>query len=247
MSSLSGKCVLVTGAAKRLGAAIARAAHAEGANVVIHYRSSRTAAEKLCTELTALRAHSAVAAQADLLDTAAHAPLIADAIAAFGKLDVLVNNASTFYPTPIGNVTEDQWRDLVGANVKAPLFLSQAAVPELRKAQGLILNMVDIHGQKPLIKHTVYSIAKAGLMMMTRSLARELGPDIRVNGIAPGPVLWPEQGMDNALQDEIIAKTALKRVGSSDDIARAAVYFMRDAPFVTGQILAVDGGRSIGW
>lgn len=247
MSELTGKTVLVTGAAKRLGAAIAHAAHGEGANVVVHYRTSRIAADELCATLNATRSNSAVAVQADLLDTRSHAPLVATASTAFGRLDVLVNNASTFYPTPFGAITENQWRDLMGANLKAPLFLSQAAAPELRKTQGLILNMVDIHGRRPLPNYAVYSIAKAGLAMMTHALARELGPDVRVNGIAPGPVLWPEGDLDAALKEEIVSKTALKRSGSPNDVVRTALFFMKDAPFITGQILAVDGGRSLGW
>jgi len=247
MGSLAGKSILVTGAAKRLGAAIARAAHDDGANVAVHYRTSRIAADELCGELNSSRPNSAVAIQADLLDTKSHALLIAAVLEKFGRLDVLVNNASTFYPTPFGAITENQWRDLMGSNLKAPLFLSQTAAPELRKAQGLVLNMIDIHGRRPLPNHSIYSIAKAGLAMMTQALARELGPEIRVNGIAPGPVLWPEGDLDTTLKQEIVSKTALKRSGSPDDIVRAALFFMKDAPFVTGQILAVDGGRSIGW
>jgi pteridine reductase len=247
MTALQGKCVLITGAAKRLGAAIAHAAHAEGANVVIHYKSSKAEADELCAHLNRTRSNSAVASQADLLDTAALKRLALEAAGSFGRLDVLVNNASTFYPTPVGSITEDQWKDLMGTNVKAPLFLSQACAPELRKSHGLILNLVDIHAQRPLPDHPVYCIAKAGLLMLTKSLARELGPEIRVNGIAPGPVMWPERDLDQNLKAEIISRTALKRNGSPDDVARAALYFMKDAPFVTGQILAVDGGRSIGW
>lgn len=247
MSDLRGKSILITGAAKRLGAAIARAAHAEGANIAIHYRGSSTAADELRNALNGARANSCIAIQADLLDTKSHARLVQETIAAFGKLDVLVNNASTFYPTPIGTVTEEQWKDLMGTNIKAPLFLSQAAAPELRKTKGLILNMADIHAQRPLIQHTVYSIAKAGIVTLTKSLARELGPDVRVNALAPGPVLWPEGDIDEKLKAEIISRTALKRNGSPEDIAKAALYFMKDAPFVTGQVLGVDGGRSIGW
>jgi len=247
MSNLANKSVLITGAAKRLGAAIARAAHAEGANIAIHYRSSHAQADELCAQLNAIRTKSAAALQADLLDTESHPKLIAAVIAAFGRLDVLVNNASTFYPTPLGTITEEQWKDLMGTNLKAPLFLSQAATPELRKTHGLILNMLDIHAQRPLPDHPVYCIAKSGLLMLTKSLARELGPTIRVNGIAPGPVLWPERDLDQGLKDEIISKTALKRSGAPEDIARTAIFFMQDAPFVTGQILAVDGGRSVGW
>jgi pteridine reductase len=173
--------------------------------------------------------------------------LIAATLKQFGRLDILVNNASSFYPTPLGTITEQHWDDLIGSNLKAPLFLAQAAAPELRARKGLIINMVDIHAQRPLPEHTVYTIAKAGLVTLTKSLARELGPEVRVNGIAPGPVLWPEREMNTALQQEIIGKTALKRQGSADDIARAALFFAMDAPYVTGQILAIDGGRSIGW
>jgi pteridine reductase len=166
-------------------------------------------------------------------------------VKAFGRLDILVNNASAFYPTPFGEITEAEWDELVGANLKAPLFLSQAATAELRRTQGLIVNIVDIHALRPLKRHTVYSITKAGLAMLTRALARELGPAIRVNGVAPGPVLWPEDDIDPALKQDIIARTALKRPGSPEDVARAVAFFAKDAPYVTGQILAVDGGRSI--
>jgi pteridine reductase len=247
VSSLAGRCILITGAAKRLGAAIARETHARGANVVIHYRNSQAAAAELCDELNARCSNSAMIVQADLLDVQQHARLVDTAVKQFGRLDVLINSASTFYPTPMGNITNTQFDDLIGSNLKAPLFLAQAAAPHLRKTQGLIINMIDIHASRPLPEHPVYCAAKAGLLMLTKSLARELGPAIRVNGIAPGPVLWPEQGIASELQDEIIQKTALKRCGSPDDIARTALFFIQDAPFVTGQILAVDGGRSIGW
>lgn len=246
-TALDGRVAVITGGAKRLGNAIAHALHQEGAQLVIHYRSSKHSAEALVQELNALRADSAVAICCDLLDTAALPQLIAQTLTHFGRLDILVNNASSFYPTPIGSITEQHWEELLGSNLKAPLFLAQAAAPALRQSQGLILNMVDIHAQRPLPSYTVYSIAKAGLATLTKSLARELGPDIRVNGIAPGPVLWPEQQMSAELQQEIISKTALKRQGSPLDIARAALFFAKDAPYVTGQILAIDGGRSIGW
>jgi len=241
------RTALVTGAGRRVGAAIARALHAAGANVVIHYRSSRAEAESLAGELNRLRAQSALALHADLLELDRHPRLIADAIAAFGALDVLVNNASTFYPTPLGSITSAAWDDLMGSNLKAPLFLSQAAAPALRARCGLILNLVDIHGLRPLPEYPVYSSAKAGLIMLTRALARELGPEIRVNGIAPGPVMWPEGEIDDAMKQEIVRKTVLKRLGSPEDVAKCAVYFAADAPFVTGQIIAVDGGRSLGW
>jgi pteridine reductase len=194
-----------------------------------------------------MRSGSAALAQAELRDTAALAGLIDHAVQAFGRLDILVNNASAFYPTPVGEITEAQWDDLVGSNLKAPLFLSQAAAQELRRTQGLIVNIVDIHALRPLKRHTVYSMTKAGLAMLTRALARELGPEIRVNGVAPGPVLWPEDEIEPALKEEIVARTALKRAGSPEDVARAVAFFAKDAPYVTGQILAVDGGRSIGW
>lgn len=246
-NSLAGKVALITGGAKRLGNAIAHAFHREGAQLVIHYRRSQPNAEALVNELNAARTGSAIALNCDLLDTQALPQLVAQTLTHFSRLDILVNNASSFYPTPLGSITEQHWDDLLGSNLKAPLFLAQAAAPYLRATQGLILNMVDIHAQRPLPSYTVYSIAKAGLATLTKSLARELGPEIRVNAIAPGPVLWPEHQMHAELQQEIISKTALKRQGSPDDIARAALFFAKDAPYVTGQILAIDGGRSIGW
>jgi pteridine reductase len=163
----------------------------------------------------------------------------------FGRLDILINNASSFYPTPVGSITQPQWDDLIGSNLKAPLFLSQAAAPALKEQGGLIINMLDIHALRPLRAHPVYCAAKAGLAMLTKSLARELAPEVRVNGIAPGPVLWPEDGMDDSLKQDIIDKTALKRNGSPQDIARTALFLAKDAPYITGQIIAVDGGRSI--
>jgi pteridine reductase len=244
-SALAGRCVLVTGAARRLGAATARHLHAGGASIVVHHHTSTDEARDLVAQLNTLRPGSAAALSADLADVNALQPLVDATLAHYGRLDVLVNNASTFYPTAIGSITAAQFDDLIGTNLRAPLFLSQAAAPALRQAKGLILNMVDIHGQRPLKGHSIYSAAKAGLVMLTRSLARELGPDIRVNGIAPGPVLWAEHGVSDELKREIVGKTALKRAGSPDDIARAAYYFVADAPYVTGQILAVDGGRSI--
>jgi pteridine reductase len=244
-SPLAGKAALVTGAARRVGAAIARELHAQGANVLIHHRASSAEARTLVTSFNGVRAGSAALAQSDLRDTSALAVLVERTVQAFGRLDILVNNASAFYPTPLGEITEAEWDELVGTNVKAPLLLSQAAAAELRRTRGLIVNIVDIHALRPLKRHTVYSITKAGLAMLTRSLARELAPEIRVNGVAPGPVLWPEDEIDPALKEEIIARTALKRPGSPEDVARAVAFFAKDAPYVTGQILAVDGGRSI--
>lgn len=242
---LAGHCALVTGGARRLGEAIARKLHAGGASVAVHHRTSGGEADSLISDLNAIRTGSAAAFACDLLDVLALPGLIAAVIARFGRLDILVNNASSFMPTPVGTITPEQFDDLIGTNLRAPLFLSQAAAAELRRNRGLILNLADIHGLRPLQAHPVYSSAKAGLIMLTKSLARELGPDVRVNAIAPGPVLWPDGGLDPALQDEIIAKTALKRAGSPEDIARTAWFFAAEAPYVTGQVLAVDGGRSV--
>jgi pteridine reductase len=245
--ALEGRTVLVTGAARRIGAAIARTLHEAGANLVLHYRSSADDAAALERELNGLRPSSVRLAECDLLEVAQLPALVTVAAEAFGGLDILVNNASTFYPTPIGDLTPIDWDDLIGTNLKAPLFLAQAAAPLLREARGLIINMADIHGLKPLRRYPIYSIAKAGLIMLTRSLARELGPHVRMNAVAPGPILWPEDGLDPALQEKITQRTALKRTGSVEDVARACLFFATEAPYVTGQILAVDGGRSIGW
>ena len=242
---LHGRVTLVTGGARRLGAAIARRLHAAGASVAIHFRSSATEAATLVTELEAARVGSAAAFAADLLDVPALERLVDAVTRRFGRLDVLVNNASSFYATPLGSITAAQFDDLIGTNLRAPLLLAQAAAPALRRSRGLILNMADIHGQRPLRDHAVYSAAKAGLIMLTRSLARELGPDVRVNAIAPGPVLWAEAGMPEELRAEIVGKTALGRSGSPEDVAQAAYFFAAEAPYVTGQVLAVDGGRSL--
>jgi pteridine reductase len=245
--ALTGKAALITGAARRVGASIARKLHGAGANIVLHYRSSAEAAQALAHELNAARPGSVVLAEADLLDLAELQKLPAAATNAFGTLDILINNASTFYPTPMGDITEIDWDDLMGTNLKAPLFLSQAANSALRISNGLIVNIADIHGMRPLSRHPVYSIAKSGVIMLTRVLARELGPAVRVNAVAPGPVMWPEDGMNKALQEEIIDRTALKRAGTPDDVARAVLFFATEAPYITGQILAADGGRSVGW
>jgi pteridine reductase len=245
--SLAGKTVLITGGARRVGAAIVRKLHEAGANLVVHYRKSGKDAEALAADLNRARANSAATIQADLLDLPKLPSLAAFAADTFGALDVLVNNASTFYATPVGEITPQAWDDLMGSNLKAPLFLSQAAAPALKKSSGLILNIVDIHGMRPLRDHTVYCAAKAGLHMLTRSLAKELGPEVRVNGISPGPVLWPEQGGDEKMRAKIIQRTILQRMGTPEDIARTALFFAASAPFLTGQILAVDGGRSVAW
>ena len=246
-SALSGQVVLVTGAAKRIGAALVRGFHDEGAKVAIHYHRSAENAEAVRDQLNLIRPNSAIAIGADLVCVEILPRIIDEVIQAFGRLDVLINNASTFYPTPLGTISATQWDDLIGTNLKAPLFLAQAAAPHLRKSHGLILNLIDIPGQRPLPEHTVYSTAKAALAMLTRSLARELGPEVRVNGIAPGPILWPENGIDEQVKQEIVSKTLLKRSGEPEDIVRTALFFAKDAPYVTGQVLAVDGGRSVGW
>jgi len=244
-SPLRDHVILITGGARRVGAQITRALHGAGASVLVHYRDAESAATALAGELNRTRPGSVTIERANLLDPDAPERLIAATLREFGRLDLLINNASTFYPTQVGEITIAQWDDLMGSNLKAPLFLSQAAAPSLRERCGLIINIVDIHALRPLKRHPVYSIAKAGLAMLTRSLARELGPEIRVNGIAPGPVLWPERAMGEKLKSEIIAKTALKRHGTPQDIARAALFLATDAPYITGQIIAVDGGRSI--
>jgi pteridine reductase len=245
--SLTGKTVLITGAARRVGAAIARRLHAAGANLVIHYRRSARDAEALGAQLNAARANSVTLIQADLLDVTKLPLLVEAATGTFGALDVLVNNASTFYPTKIGEITPAAWDDLMGTNLKVPLFLAQAAAPALRRSRGSILNIVDIHALRPLRDYTVYCAAKAGLHMVTRSLAKELGPEIRVNGISPGPVLWPEGKGDTQAREKIIQRTILQRMGDPADIANTALFFAAHAPFITGQVLAVDGGRSVSW
>jgi pteridine reductase len=244
---LEGKVVLITGAARRVGAQIARTLQSAGANVMIHHHTSSDEARALESELNTQRGGSAALVRADLLDTAKLGDIIATTVKTFGQLDVLINNASTFYPTPVGEITEAHWNDLLGTNLKAPLFLAQAAAPALRLTHGLVLNIADIHGMRPLRRYTTYSVAKAGLIMLTKSLARELGPQVRVNAIAPGPVMWPQDRADRALQRKIIDRTQLKRPGSPQDVARTALFLCAEAPYVTGQILAVDGGRSVGW
>jgi len=239
------KVALVTGSARRIGAQTVRTLHACGFRVVVHYRSSADDAERLAAELNALRPDSARTVRADLLQTATLPALVETVIGFWGRLDVLVNNASAFYPTPVGEITEEAWDVLVGSNLKAPLFLCQAAAGELRRTRGCIVNMVDIHADRPLKHYPVYCIAKAGLVMLTKSMARELGPEVRANGVAPGAILWPEAPHPSAEQEEIIARTALKREGEPMDIARTIRFLVTDAPYITGQIIAVDGGRTL--
>jgi pteridine reductase len=244
--ALSGKVCLITGGAKRVGAAIARRLHAAGANVMLHYHSAKAESVELQQALNAARANSAATVQANLLNAAELPELVRTTVTRFGRLDILVNNASTFYATPLGEIKLTEWDDLVGTNLKAPLFLAQAAAPHLRTAGGCIVNITDIHAERPLKSYVVYSIAKAGLAGLTRTLARELGPEIRVNGVAPGPVLWPEDGsFDELARQRVISSTLLKRAGEPDDVAGAVYFLVAGAPYVTGQIIAVDGGRSV--
>lgn len=235
---------LITGAAQRVGAEIARELHRSGMRVVIHYRASADAALTLQEELLAVRPDSAALLRADLLDTAALPALVAAAERQWGRLDALINNASSFYPTAIGAITETQWDDLVGSNLKAPLFLSQAAAPLLAAQQGNIVNIVDIHAERPLKGYPLYCAAKAGLAMLTKALARELAPAIRVNAVAPGAILWPAQASEETRR-AIVARTALKRQGQPRDVARAVRFLIHEAEYMTGQIITVDGGRSL--
>ena len=243
---MEGRVVLITGGAKRVGAAICRRLHRAGASIMLHYRSSAGEARLLQAELNHTRANSVALIQADLLDVGKLPSLVEQTTQTFGRLDALVNNASTFYPTTVGNIDVEDWNNLIGTNLEAPLFLSQAAATALRKTQGAIVNITDIHAERPLKSYVVYSIAKAGLVGLTRSLARELAPDVRVNAVAPGPILWPdEEVFDELARQRIISHTPLRREGSPDDIAKAVRFLLADAPYVTGETLNVDGGRHI--
>ena len=236
---------LITGSARRVGATIARTLHAAGYDLALHYRNSLADVQALCAELETVRAGSTLAIQAEMADIDALPHIVDKCISRFNRLDALVNNASSFFPTSIGTITPQQWDDLFTSNARAPLFLAQAAAPHLRAAHGSIVNIVDIYAQRPLARHPVYSMAKAALAMMTLALAKELAPDIRVNGVAPGAVLWPESGKAYADQTELVARTPLRRSGTPREVANAVLFLLRDATFTTGQILAVDGGRSL--
>ncbi|HET9351306.1 MAG TPA: pteridine reductase [Burkholderiales bacterium] len=243
--SLAGKAALVTGGARRVGAAIARRLHAAGAAVLIHYRDSETDAARLASELNAARPKSAAKVKAELLAPVAPRALVSAALETFGRLDLVVNNASSFFPVAVGAMEPSHWEELIGSNLRAPLFIAQQAAAELAKHDGSIINIVDIHAERPLKGYALYSIAKAGLAAMTRSLALELAPRVRVNGVAPGAIVWPEDGQfPDPERARILATTPLARIGSPEDVARA-VHFLACAPYVTGQIVAVDGGRSI--
>lgn len=242
---MQGKVMLVTGGGRRVGAAICRRLHASGASIALHYRSSGEAALALQNELNALRPDSAAVFCADLLDLTALPHLIQQVVDHFGKLDALINNASSFYPTPLADVNEAQWHDLLGTNLRAPLFLAQAAAHELQRQHGCIVNIVDIHAERPMSGHLLYSVAKAGLVALTRGLAQEMAPFVRVNAVAPGVILWPENWEDEAQRRKIVAHTLLKREGTPDDIAKTVQFLIADAPYITGQVISVDGGRSI--
>ena len=244
---MQGKVILVTGGAKRVGAAICRRLHAAGASIAIHYRSSDQEALALQQQLNDLRPKSATVFQADLLDLNALPQLVHKVVKKFGRLDALVNNASSFYATQLADINEPQWHDLLGTNLKAPLFLAQAAADELRRRHGCIVNITDIHAERPMHGHLLYSVAKAGLVALTKGLAQEMAPQVRVNAVAPGVIVWPENAdwMDQEQRRKIVAHTLLKREGEPDDIARTVAFLIQDAPYITGQIIAVDGGRSV--
>ena len=239
------KTILITGAAKRIGASCARLMHAEGYSVIVHYQHSEAEATALIAQLNAIRADSAWGLSADLSDSVQLKELAAVVMKRVERLDGLIHNASQFFPCEVANVDEDVWNQLFNSNLKAPFFLTQALLPLLKQSQASVINMVDIYGQRPLLGHSVYSLTKAALIAMTQSLAKELAPDIRVNAIAPGAILWPETGHEQTAQVELLSKVALQRCGEPDDIAKAVRYLMMDAPYMTGQVLNIDGGRSL--
>ncbi len=236
---------IVTGAARRIGATIVRQLHARGLNVLVHYRGSREQAEALASELNAVRPDSVHTAGADLAETGAPAVVAQAALDAFGRIDLLINNASAFYPNSVDDATLEQWDDLMATNLRAPYFLSRAARPHLARRGGAIVNLVDIHALVPLADHTIYCQAKAGLIMQTRALAKDLAPDIRVNAVAPGTILWPENEDSAQAAESTLAKIPLGYQGRPEDIAGAVCFLALDAPYITGQILAVDGGRTL--
>jgi pteridine reductase len=245
MTSQQAKVALVTGSAKRIGAEIVRRLHSEGYNVILHYNGSTQLAENIAEQLNAERDNSITLIQHNLLDFENMSAFADQIVAIYGRLDVLVNNASTFYPTPMQDIDFQQWDDLMGVNVKAPLFLSNALAPTLKTHNGNIINIVDIHSGRPLKDYPIYSVAKAGLKMLTKSLARELAPEIRVNGVSPGAIMWPEVGDYESTHAEIIERTALKREGHPIDIANCVWFLINQADYVTGQIIAIDGGRTL--
>lgn len=236
---------LITGAGRRVGAVIARTLHAAGYDLALHYRRSADDARALAQELERQRSGSTLLLQAELADTDALPGMIGQLLSHYGRLDALINNASAFYPTPLGTATLQQWNELFASNAQAPFFLSQAAIPALREARGGIVNLLDIYADRPLADHPLYCMAKAALAAMTRSLALELAPAVRVNGVAPGAVLWPSDGKAYVDQQAMLARTPLQRAGTPDDVAGAVLWLLRDAPYVTGQVIHVDGGRTL--
>lgn len=245
-NSLPAKVALVTGGARRIGAQIVRRLHAEGMNIALHYRTSEAQARRLGDELNAMRPASVQLFEADLRSPAAARALAASVLDAFTRMDVLVNNASSFYATPLESMDDAAYDDLLGINLKAPLILAQAAAPELEKSKGCIVNIADIYGIRPLASHAAYCAAKAGLIMLTRALALELAPHTRVNAVAPGAILWPESGSAEEERSAVLAQTPMGRAGDPDDVAGTVLFLVRDAPYVTGQVIKVDGGRAIG-
>lgn len=243
-----GKTVLITGAAKRVGRSIARELHDAGANIVVHYRKAAEAAAAITEEFNGLRPGSAICLSADLLAIEALEGLVNATISHFGRLDALVNNASSFFPTPLGQIDQAAWDDLAGSNLKAPLFLTQAAAPHLRKAHGAVVNITDVHAERPFAGYPLYCAAKAGLLGLTRALAIELAPEVRVNAVAPGPILWPEtdpgSDFDSTARERIVADTLLRHEGSPHDIAQTVRFLLERAPYITGQVINVDGGRT---
>lgn len=244
MTAIS-KTVLITGGAKRIGRQMALTLHGAGYNVVVHYRSSSNSAHELVNQLNSKRPETAVAVQADLLDIDRLPIMVDESVAAFGRLDAIINNASSFYPTPIELIEEEFWNDLVGSNLKAPAFLIKYVAKHLRDTGGTIVNIVDIHARNPMADHPIYCSAKAGLEMLTKALARDLAPAIRVNAVSPGAILWPETNTSEAAQAEILRKIPLQRAGDPEDVANLVRFLVQEAPYITGQIIAVDGGRSV--
>ena len=242
---LEGKVALITGGAKRIGACIAKTLHQAGMNVVIHYHSSADAARAIQKQLNEQRKHSCLLIQSDLSNHDTLKSIVKESVTQMGRLDVLVNNASAFFPTPLKSASEKDWIRLMDTNLKAPFFLTQAASPYLIKQRGCVINLIDIYAQRPLENHPIYCASKAGLASLTRSFAQSLAPDVRVNGLAPGAILWPEDQHDEVAQQRLLSRTPLKRLGDPQDIANAALFLIRDAPYISGQILNIDGGRTV--
>ena len=236
---------LVTGSARRIGAAIARALHAAGYDLALHYRSSSDDVDALAAELERVRPGSTVRLQADLAEFDRLPELVAQTVGRFGRLDALVNNASGFFPSPVGDATPAQWDALFATNARAPLFLAQAAAPHLARNGGAIVNLTDLYGERPLPGHSIYCMAKAALLMATKSLALELGPEVRVNAVSPGAILWPEDGGDDAARRAMLQRTPLARTGTPEEVAEAVRWLLQDATYCTGQVIHLDGGRRL--